>query len=130
MLFSIHDMSERHAAEDELRMRGFLLDEAPAAILAITHDGVIRRWNRQAETLFGWSRAETLGVNLSKLSSNGSFHVLARAMLDRTRSGQRWEGEAQLVSRSGVEIDIQATSIPLDDLLGYGTGMATVIVDV
>jgi len=70
MLFSIHDMSERHAAEDELRMRGFLLDEAPAAILAITHDGVIRRWNRQAETLFGWSRAETLGVNLSKLSSN------------------------------------------------------------
>ena len=85
-LFSIHDMSERHAADDELRMRGFLLDEAPAAIIAITQDGVIRRWNRQAETLLGWSRDETIGVGLSHLADHGSFHVLARTMLDRAKA--------------------------------------------
>ncbi len=129
-LFSIHDMSERHAADDELRMRGFLLDEAPAAIIAITQDGVIRRWNRQAETLLGWSRDETIGVSLSHLADHGSFHVLARTMLDRARSGQRWEGEAQLLDRNGAEIDIQASSIPLNDLGGRGPGMVAVIVDV
>ena len=129
-LFSIHDMTERHAAEDELRMRGFLLDEAPAAILAISRDGVIRRWNRQAEVLFGWPSANTIGARLSDLSGSGSFHVLARAMLDRANSGQRWEGEAQLLSAAGTAIDIQATSIPLDDLGGHGPGMAAVIVDI
>lgn len=130
VLFSMHDITERHAAEDELRMRGFLLDEAPAAILAITHDGVIRRWNRQAESLFGWRRESIIGASLSDLSGSGSFHVLARAMLDRANSGQRWEGEAKLIDAGGAEIDIQATSIPLDDLGGHGPGLAAVIVDI
>ena len=130
-LFSIHDMSERHAAEDELRMRGFLLDEAPAAIIAITQDGVIRRWNRQAETLFRLvarrnNRHQPEQFEQQRLVPCAGAGD-ARPREKRSALGRRSAAAQPL---GNAEIDIQATSIPLDDLDGCGAGMVTVIVDI
>lgn len=130
VLFSIHDMTERRAAEEGLRLRSILLDQAPAAIFAITADGVITHWNTQAEAIFGWNRDEAVGAELSALAASGSFQLLARAMLDRANTGQRWEGEARLAVRDGEEIDVQATSTPITDLSDHGPGMVAVIVDI
>jgi diguanylate cyclase (GGDEF)-like protein/PAS domain S-box-containing protein len=130
VLFSIHDMTERRAAEEGMRLRSILLDEAPAAIFAITASGVITHWNTQAEAIFGWSRDAAVGADLSALAASGSFQLLARAMLDRANTGQRWEGEARLAVRGGDEIDVQATSTPIEDLSDRGPGMVAVIVDI
>ena len=130
VLFSIHDMTERRAAEEGMRLRSILLDEAPAAIFAITSSGVITHWNAQAEAIFGWSRDEAVGADLSALAVSGSFQLLARVMLDRANLGQRWEGEARLVVRGGEEIEVQATSTPIEDLSDRGPGMVALIVDI
>jgi PAS domain S-box-containing protein/diguanylate cyclase (GGDEF)-like protein len=130
VLFSVHDMTHRHAAEEALRLRSILLDQAPAAIFAITSEGEITHWNTQAEAIFGWHRDEAIGSELRALAAEGSFQLLARAMLDRANAGQRWEGEARLAVRDGEEIDVQATSTPIENLSGNGPGMVAVIVDI
>ena len=126
----LQDVTDRVAIEAELRLRSLLLDEAPAAILAITNDGVITHWNAQAEMLLGWPRSDAIDARLSELAGTGSFHLLARTMLDRAMIGERWEGEAQLVDADGRVIDIQATSTPIPSLGSRGSGMVAVIVDI
>ncbi len=126
----LQDVTERVATEAELRLRSLLLDEAPAAILAITADGVITHWNTQAEKLLSWPRSDAIGARLSEFAGTSSFHLLARSMLDNAVSGERWEGEAQLIDADGRVIEIQATSTPIPALGSLGRGMVAVIVDI
>jgi diguanylate cyclase (GGDEF)-like protein/PAS domain S-box-containing protein len=126
----LQDVTERVRAEAELRLRSLLLDEAPAAILAITTGGLITHWNAQAEKLLGWPRSDAIGAHLSDFSGTSSFHLLARSMLDRAIAGERWEGEAQLVDADGRIVEMQATSTPIPALGSRGPGMVAVMVDI
>src|SRR5947209_7131810 len=72
--------TERKAAEDQTRQlvasekalrareeqNRLILDTAQDAFVAINADDAITEWNPQAETTFGWSRAEALGRPLAE----------------------------------------------------------------
>ena len=65
------DMTESRKAQDTLRegaqlARG-IIDGALDAFVQIGQNGVIRDWNTQAETIFGWTRQEALGHNVFDL---------------------------------------------------------------
>jgi PAS domain S-box-containing protein len=65
------DMTESSKTEEALReseqlARG-IINSAPDAFVQADQRGVIKDWNPQAETLFGWSRVEALGKNVFKL---------------------------------------------------------------
>jgi PAS domain S-box-containing protein len=44
-----------------------VLDRANDAFVSVDADGRVRAWNARAETMFGWSREEALGRQLSEL---------------------------------------------------------------
>ncbi len=50
--------SEARATSEAMQS---LIDLAPQAIVAVDSDWNVTRWNRAAETLFGWSASEVLG---------------------------------------------------------------------
>jgi PAS domain S-box-containing protein len=67
----VRDISERNRTEQTLReseqlARG-IINSAIDAFVQIDQRGVIRYWNPQAETIFGWTREEALGKNLFEL---------------------------------------------------------------
>jgi PAS domain S-box-containing protein len=66
----VQDISERKRLEDELQSseqrRRLILDNANDAFVAMSPDGLIAEWNRQAEIAFGWPRAEVIGRILSE----------------------------------------------------------------
>ncbi|HSU83621.1 MAG TPA: PAS domain S-box protein, partial [Thermoanaerobaculia bacterium] len=66
----INDISERKRLEEELRAseerRRLIVDNAHDAFVAMSADGLIAGWNRQAEITFGWPRAEAVGRVLSE----------------------------------------------------------------
>jgi signal transduction histidine kinase len=51
-----------------------LIAHAPDAVLCVDRAGVIRLWNRRAETLFGYSAEEAIGHTLDLIWSS-SGHV-------------------------------------------------------
>src|SRR5262249_31738560 len=66
----VQNIAERKRLESELRTseerRRLMLDNANDAFVAMSTDGLIAEWNRQAEITFGWSRAEAVGRILAE----------------------------------------------------------------
>jgi PAS domain S-box-containing protein len=64
------EIAERNRAEAALRLSEaqtrLVVDTAHDAFTAIDAAGTITDWNRQAEVIFGWSRAEALGRPLTE----------------------------------------------------------------
>ena len=85
------DITERKRAEAHLARQAALLDAANDAIFVRTLDHTVTYWNRAAEKLFGWTRAEMLGRKLTELDGNmGEVFAVADATLLKTGS---WSGE-------------------------------------
>ena len=62
-------MDERETAQAQTRAGASLirniLERAPDAFVSCDSDGIIQEWNAQAETMFGWSRDEAIGENIT-----------------------------------------------------------------
>ncbi len=43
-----------------------ILQHAPDAVISIDEDGIIRSWNPEAETIFGWKESEVMGKTLTE----------------------------------------------------------------
>jgi PAS domain-containing protein len=50
----------KHAIEGEDRLK-MLINTAMDAVIQIDKEGVVINWNKQAETIFGWSSSDVLG---------------------------------------------------------------------
>jgi PAS domain S-box-containing protein len=71
-----------------LQLAPLLVESAPDAVIVADTEGVIRLWNRGAETIFGFSSAEALGQTLDLI------------VPERFRA-RHWEGYRQVMA-SGV----------------------------
>jgi two-component system, NtrC family, sensor kinase len=113
--------SERQAhealRESERRTRS-IVDTAYDAFIAMNIGGLIVDWNRQAEVIFGWSRAEVLGRPLEATIIPPRFREAHRQGLQRFRE----TGEAPMLNarteivalhREGHEFPIELTIIAL-----------------
>jgi len=91
-----------------------ILDNSHDAFIGIDSDGIITDWNKAAETLFGWSREEAVGKNITATiiplkhqhaHQKGMKHFLkykVGSVVD-----QRMELPAR--TRSGIEIPVEMT---------------------
>jgi PAS domain S-box-containing protein len=110
------DMTESRLAQETLReseqlARG-VIDTALDAFIQMDENGAISQWNSQAERIFGWSRIEALGKDLSQLiipelhraaHKSGLEHFLQTG--EGPVLGRRIEIEA--LRRDGKEIKVE-----------------------
>jgi len=64
-MLKLRARAETAMRESEQQVRS-VLDSAPDAVIRIDEGGVITDWNPQAEAMFGWSRAEVIGLQMSE----------------------------------------------------------------
>jgi PAS domain S-box-containing protein len=112
----IHDITEPKAAEKALReseqaARG-IIDSALDAVIQMDETGIITEWNSRAEAVFGWSRAEALGRQLSTLVVPPGNRARYEAGLARflatgqsTAIGKRFAIDA--LHRDGREVKVE-----------------------
>ena len=87
----------------ELLRHAELLDLANDAIVISDAQDKISYWNRGAERMYGWSRAEAIGRDVHDLLQTGPPEKLSEVM-ETLRSKQHWEGEIQQMRRDGALI--------------------------
>jgi len=104
------DVSERRRAEEELRLRAELLDLAhDAVIVRDPADSRVTFWNREAEAIYGYSRAEAVDRVTDELLATAyadSREAVAEAL---AREG-RWDGELRHTRKDGRRLRSSSTA--------------------
>ncbi|MDP9276476.1 MAG: PAS domain S-box protein, partial [Chloroflexota bacterium] len=112
-------VERRHA---ETRVRG-MIDASLDAVVGMNQMGEIIEWSNQAETTFGWSRAEALGKPLADLivpERYRSKHVAGLERYQLTGEGPvlRKRLELEACARDGREFAIEISITPVTTTAG------------
>jgi PAS domain S-box-containing protein len=124
--FVARDMTETRLAQETLReseqlARG-IIDTALDAFVQMDDNWIISDWNPQAEKIFGWSRSEVLGRNLSELIIPEVHRTAYKSGLERflstgegTIRGRRLEIEAQRRDEKQIKVELSVTALKRRD---------------
>lgn len=125
LLCVCHDVTERNQRERALAQREeqfrTLIEASPNGLLVVDHGGVIRRANREAELIFGYSREEMVGQCVEMLvpDSIGARHDrlrLSYAKKPTTRSmGPGREVFGKTKAGTQVRLEVGLAPIPTDE---------------
>lgn len=102
-----------------------VLQDSNDAILLQDFQGIIRAWNRGAERIYGYSREEALGMNISAIIPEDRRAETA-ALADCLKLGKVVESfETRRLTRDGRVLDVWLTVTPVLDDEGKPLGIAT-----
>ncbi|HEU4373177.1 MAG TPA: diguanylate cyclase, partial [Telluria sp.] len=96
---------ERQDADANLRTQASLLDKAQDGIIVRNMDDRITFWNKSAERMYGWTRAEALGQRIQDLLHDDadSFAAARQVALETGH----WLGEADRHCKDGSPVTVQ-----------------------
>ncbi len=106
----------------------FVLERVRAAVVATDVEGIITRWNTQAEALFGWSPDEAVGRHLAGLLFPDDAESAPFA--ERLRTGGSWEGDWQARKNDGSSVLVHVAASPLHDENSGPLGVVTAWFDI
>jgi diguanylate cyclase (GGDEF)-like protein/PAS domain S-box-containing protein len=126
---SLRDISERHNAEEETRFHAALLAAVGQAVIVTDPRGRIVFWNSAAETMYGWTAAEALGllaVDLVPADSASQAQTMMRALV----AGESWTGDFLARRRDGSRFPALLTDTPVFDDHGQLVAIIGVSTDI
>ena len=97
------EITARARVEETLRDQAALLDLTHDTVFVRDEQDVITYWNRGAEQLYGWTRAEAIGTVAHTRMRTVFPAPLPDIMAELTRTG-RWEGELVHTRRDGTPV--------------------------
>lgn len=100
------DITERRQAQAKIEEQAALLDETQDAIIVRDLEDRILFWNRGAEKVYGWTRAEAVGRSVRALFSPESEESKAGTEVV-LREGE-WSGTLHHLTRAGVSIAVES----------------------
>ena len=107
-----------------------LVDVLPLAVIVRKPDGTITHWNRKAEALYGWSREEVMGRDLTELLVPVSGRVRAAEIISEVEAGSPWSGDFTVVRRDGTPVRVWVSNAPVTDESGAVVAIVGVSQDV
>jgi hypothetical protein len=126
----VRDISRRQEAEKVLRHYAALVESSEDAIIGKTLDGYIMSWNRGAENIFGYPRAEAISQHISLLIPEDRRDE-EPAILEKIRRGEAVDHyETVRRRKDGQLIDVSVTISPIRDEDGRITGASKLARDI
>lgn len=95
-----------------------ILDPAPCAAFEVSVEGMIRGWDRGAERLSGYSRAETLGRDLTILDPPDRLGGSSGIVREVARTGEPQVGRAAQKCKDGRLVELSLSASPVVDQAG------------
>jgi PAS domain S-box-containing protein len=130
---SIHDRHDdprtRASAGESHRLLTLLLNAVKQAIIATDVAGNVLYWNRFAETLYGWSAAEVLGKDITRVLLPDDPER-ARAAMRNPQPQTAIATEWALRRKDGSRVVVSAAATPIHDEAGALVGIVGVSWDI
>ncbi len=119
---AVTSLIRRLRAQGEVqREQARLLDLSADAVFARDADDVITYWNRGAEQLYGWTRAEAIGKSSHQLLQTVFPAPLTEIVAALERAGH-WEGELVHTTRAGAKVSVASRWARQQDAQGLTIG--------
>ncbi len=115
-------------AEEKEAFQSVLLNSVGQAVIMVDKDGVIRCWNKPAEKLYGFTKSEVIGRDLSVIYPVNEQEDLKEAF-QKTSNGQTYSKETVVNHRNGSIFAVIVNSAPILRKNKF-TGMITVLTDI
>jgi PAS domain S-box-containing protein len=126
----LRDITERVQSEAARERLAAVVDSSDDAIISKDLNGMIKTWNRGAETVFGYSASEVVGQPMLMLIPPERVDEESQ-ILARIRRGESVEHfETIRVRKDGKKIDISATISPIRDGGGAIVGASKIARDI
>lgn len=119
--------------DDVVETRDFLeglIAAAGDAIITVTLDGRVQRWNRAAEQLFGYLEAEMLGRPIAVLAHPEEAPAIGHLLARVARGEIIDEHEARHLHKDGRLVHALSTLSPIHDVTGGVMGISMILRDV
>ncbi|HEY6945531.1 MAG TPA: PAS domain S-box protein [Candidatus Acidoferrum sp.] len=113
-ILEVPSAQEMRFAHEELKLQARILREQ-AALIDLSQDAILMRdiegrnllWNQGAEHMYGWTKAEALGVNANELLETSFPSPLSEIMEKLEKTGH-WEGELRKKRRDGQTLIVSS----------------------
>ena len=122
----LRDVSERRAAQLELRLLAAAVEQVGEAIVVIDAEGAVQYVNTAFSRITGFDREEMLGVIPDLLDPDLGDPKLAQEVWDAIRSGEEWGGFFVNHRKDGAPYDTESTLTPIRDASGAITNFVEV----
>ncbi|MBE9016378.1 PAS domain-containing protein, partial [Chroococcidiopsidales cyanobacterium LEGE 13417] len=99
----VQEITERKFAEQKIQEQAALLEVATDAIFVRDLEHQILFWNKSAERLYGWQKAEILGKKATETFCLGLLTQIDNAIATIVEFGS-WQGELHQVTKEGKNI--------------------------
>ena len=112
----------RIPADQPVGLLAAIVESCDDAIISKSLDGTIMSWNRSAQRLFGYSKGEAIGQNISLIIPADRLDE-EQDILNRLKRGERIEHfDTVRRRRDGSEIEVSLTISPVRDNTGRVIG--------
>ncbi len=126
----LRDISERKQAEETQAFLASIIESSDDAIIGASLDGAIISWNRGAEELFGYSRAEIMGKDASVLAPPDHPDEM-RQVLGTVRKGCAVTPyETVRLGKDGRRINVSLSVSPIRNRAGEVVGISAIAHDI
>ncbi len=120
----VRDITERKRAEEEIRWRAGLLEQAHEAVIVWRIDEGIVYWNEGAAELYGYTRDEATGRPTHDLLKTG-LPVPREEFESRLIAGAKWYGEIEQRKKDGTPVIVESRMVPIAEETGRVLVMET-----
>ncbi len=115
---TIHDITERDHAQEQLRMLSQAVEQSPAMVMITDTHGAIEYVNQRFVEVTGYSGKEVMGKNPRVLKSGNTPRHVYQGLWASILAGQPWAGELQNRKKNGDLYDEQQVISPIKDRQG------------
>ena len=116
--------------EDATIYLSAIIESSEDAIIGKTLDGIVTSWNKAAEKIFGYTRAEIIGKSILVLVPPG-LHDEELKILEKLKNGERIDHyETIRIKKDGSHIRISLTASPIKDINGKIIGISKIARDI
>jgi diguanylate cyclase (GGDEF)-like protein/PAS domain S-box-containing protein len=122
----VRDITERRHAEEERNQLASIVESSGDAIISTDLEGRILSWNAGAEKIYGYTRDEAIGQNVSMLVPEEDRNS-STDMFDRLEQGERIEHfETARMRKNGTRMDVSLNLFPIKDGSGQTVSLSSI----
>lgn len=124
------DITERKKAEETRAQLAAVVESSADAIYSYDFEGRLLSWNKSAEKLYGYKRAEIVGQHITRLTPDGFVNEPSRIIAEIKKNKPLINLETKRMRKNGSIFDALMTASPIKDASGRPAAVSVILRDI